>query len=401
MRKTLLATTCLVAGSLLAMSSASAGSFGDGSVEPAKAASQVTLDWLEGKLDNYGTNNVSYDGPVITFRSSSHIPPVSSLAKVQIQGFDQLERMSGGKIQVETTWSQSVHSVREGRKATRTGLSDHAPCFSLYTSRDYNVVGGLGLPFLFNNSHEAVATAEHLYPEYLKEEFERFGVKIMREAHTGPYHLYNNKPVKTLEDANGMKVRAGGGTHAQIIGALGATQVSMPGADAYTAMQRNTIDAIHFNDAAALIFKLHEVAKFRTLNGFNVLTVEYCMSGDWFDDLPADLQVVVNNWGRQMAIAEAVGFYDYGGIVNVAKMAEQRGLETIDMGEAELNRWKAAVAPVEAAWVADAEKKGVPAKAFMADIRELAAKYAAMSPNDIMLDAINNPVQGMYDMKTN
>lgn len=384
-------------GMVLAIGSAAAGPVGN-TVEESKANASVILDWLEGKAPSYGTNNVTYDGPVIEFRSTSHIPAVSGLAKLQIKGFNNLEKMSGGKIKVSTTWSQSVHGVREGRKAVRTGLSDQAPCFSLYTARDYNVVGGLGLPFLFNNSHEAVATAEALYPKYLKDEFERFKVKIMREAHTGPYHLYNNKPVRTLADVQGMKVRAGGGTHAQIIGALGATQVSMPGASAYTAVQRGTLDAIHFNDAAALIFKLHEVTKYRTENGFNVLTIEYCMSADWFDDLPADLQVVVNNWGRQMAIAEAVAFYDYGGLVNTKKMEEQ-GLESINMGAAELDKWKAAVAGVEEAWVADAEKKGVPAKAMMAEIRTNAAKFAGMSMNEIMNQAIHNPVQGMYDMK--
>jgi hypothetical protein len=57
------------------------------------------------------------------------------------------------------------------------------------------------------------------------------------------------------------------------------------------------------------------------------------------------------------------------------------------------------LAGVETAWVADAEKKGVPAKAMMADIRKAAAKYAGMTPNEVMLDAINNPVQGIYDMK--
>lgn len=400
MRKILLSTTSLVFGAALALSvagPASAGKIGD-TVEQAKKDSQVVLDWLDGKLDNYGKNDVSYDGPVITLRSTSHIPAVSGLAKLQIKAWNNLERMSNNKIKVETSWSQSVHSVREGRKAVRTGLSDHAPCFSLYTARDYNMVGGLGLPFLFNNSHEAIATAEHLYPKYLKEEFERFKVKIMREAHTGPYHLYNNKPVQTLEDIKGMKIRAGGGTHSQIIAALGATQVSMPGADAYTAMQRGTLDAIHFNDAAALIFKLHEVSKFRSSNGFNVLTVEYCMGGDWFDALPADLQVVVNNWGRQMAIAEGVGFYDYGGQVNVIKMQEQ-GLQKIDLPESELARWREAVSGVEAAWIADTEKKGLPAAEFVAEAKKLSAKYAAMSANDIMLDAINNPVQGMYDMK--
>ncbi len=400
MRKILLATTSLVFGAAMAVSvagSASAGPIGD-TVDQAAKDTKVALDWLEGKAPSYGKNVVSYDGPPITLTSTSHIPAVSGLAKMQIKAWNNLERMSNGKIKVDASWSQSVHSVREGRKATRTGLSDHAPCFSLYTARDYNMVGGLGLPFLFNNSHEAVATAEHLYPKYLKEEFERFKVKVMREAHTGPYHLYNNKPVKTLEDVKGMKVRAGGGTHAQIIAALGATQVSMPGADAYTAMQRNTLDAIHFNDAAALIFKLHEVAKYRSSNGFNVLTIEYCMGGDWFDALPADLQVVVNNWGRQFAIVEAQAFYDYGGQVNVIKMQEQ-GLQKIDLPESELKRWRESLAGVEAAWVADTEKKGLPAKEFMADIRKLAAKYAAMSANDIMLDAINNPVQGMYDMK--
>lgn len=401
MRKTLLATASLAFGAALALGTAgpaSAGKIGE-TIEEATKDSQVTLDWFEGKLDNYGKNEVAYDGPVITLRSTSHVPGVSGLAKLQIQGWNNLERMSKGKIKVETSWSASVHSVQEGRKAVRTGLSDHAPCFSLYTARDYDMVGGLGLPFLFNNSHEAVAAAEHLYPKYLKEEFERYQVKIMREAHTGPYHLYNNKPVRTLEDIKGMKIRAGGGTHAQIIAALGATQVSMPGADAYTAMQRGTLDAIHFNDAAALTFKLHEVAKYRSSNGFNVLTVEYCLSADWFDALPADLQVVVNNWGRQMAIAEAVGFYDFDGVVNVVKMQE-KGLQKINLPESELARWREAVAGVEAKWVAETEKKGLPAKEFLAEAKKLGAKYAAMSANDIMLDAINNPVQGMYDMKS-
>lgn len=400
MRKTLLATTSLVFGAALAFSiagSANAGQIGN-TVEQAAKDSKVVLDWLEGKAASYGNNKVTYNGPPITLTSTSHVPGVSSLAKLQNKAWANLERMSNGKIKVNASWSASVHSVREGRKAARTGLTDHAPCFSLYTARDYNMVGALGLPFLFNNSHEAVATAEHLYPKYLKKEFEVYKVKTMREAHTGPYHLYNNKPVKTLEDVKGMKVRAGGGTHAQIIAALGATQVSMPGADAYTAMQRNTLDAIHFNDAAALIFKLHEVAKYRSSNGFNVLTIEYCMGGNWFDALPADLQVVVNNWGRQMAIAEAVGFYDYGGQVNVIKMQE-KGLTKINLPESELKRWRGAVSGVEAAWIATTEKKGLPAKPFLADIKKLAKKYAAMSANDIMLDAINNPVQGMYDMK--
>ncbi len=125
MRKILLSTTSLVFGAALALSvagTASAGEIGD-SIEQAAKDSKVALDWLEGKAASYGKNNVSYDGPVITLTSTSHVPSVSSLAKLQIKAWNNLERMSKGKIKVKASWSASVHSVREGRKAARTGLT--------------------------------------------------------------------------------------------------------------------------------------------------------------------------------------------------------------------------------------------------------------------------------------
>jgi len=98
-----------------------------------------------------------------------------------------------------------------------------------------------------------------------------------------------------------------------------------------------------------------------------------------------------------MAIAEAIGFYDYGGVVAVDKMAKKTGLKTVPLKDVE--KWKAAVAGVEQKWIDDTAKKGLPAAAFIADIKTTSAKYAAMSPNEVMLAAINNPQQGMYDMK--
>lgn len=396
MKKSNLTIAAAAAGfAMLASGAAYAGPTGSNAAEAEKLLGSATA-WFNG-TGNYGNNNkVTYDGPVITLRTSSHLPPVAGISKLQRKGFDRLEEMSGGKIKVKDTWSKTVHGVKEGRKATRTGLSDYAPCFSLYTAKDYNLVHGLGLPFLFNNSHEAIATAEHLFGKYLKDEHERFKVKIARVAHTSPYHLWTNKPVRSLADAKGMKIRAGGGIHSEIIAAIGGTQVSMPGADSYTAMQRGTLDGIHFSDAIALIFKTHEVTKYRTFNGFNLLTIEYCLSADWYNSLPADLKVVWNNWARQMAIAEGMGFYDLYDKKNLDKMVGMGETEVINMSAAELDRWKAAVAPIEARFIAKNEKKGLPAKAFIADVKKLAAKYAAMPANDVMAEAANSPAQGLY-----
>jgi TRAP-type C4-dicarboxylate transport system substrate-binding protein len=396
MRNKFLATTSLVFAAALAFSApANANGVGTTVDEALKNTSAVQA-WVGGDVPDM---EVTYSGPVFEMVATHHLPPVAGLSKIIAAGYRNLEKMSDGKIKVNDQWGATVHSVREGRRATRTGLSHFAPCFSLYTAKDYTTVGGMGLPFLLNNAHEAVAVAEELYPKYFKDEFEQYGVVIGRMAHTSPYHLFTkDTAVRKLEDVKGLKVRAGGGTHAAIIGALGATQTSIPGAEAYTAMQRGIVDAIHFGDAIAPVFKVHEIAKFRTTNGFNVLTIEYCASSDFFNDLPKDLQLVYNAWARQMAQADAQGFYSVGDVKGLIRTKEA-GVEVIDMPAAELDRWKAAVAPLTAKWIANEEKNGRPGQAFIDDVKALSAKYSAMSANDMFQLTVDSPNMGMYDFK--
>lgn len=396
MRNKFLATTSLVFAATLAFSvTANAKPVGT-TMEEAKAATSAVQDWVGGNVPD---PDVTYSGDVIEMVATHHLPPVAGLSKIIAAGYRNLEKMSDGKIKVNDQWGATVHSVREGRRATRTGLSHFAPCFSLYTAKDYTTVGGLGLPFLFNNAHEAVAAAEELYPKYFKDEFEQYGVIIGRMAHTSPYHLFTkDKAVRKLEDIKGMKIRAGGGTHAAIIGALGATQTSIPGAEAYTAMQRGIVDAIHFGDAIAPVFKVHEIAKHRTTNGFNVLTIEYCASQDFFNDLPKDLQLVYNQWARQMAQVDAQGFYSVGDVSGLIRTREA-GVEIIDMPDSELDRWKVAVAPLTEKWIAQEEAAGRPGKVFIDDVKALSAKYADMTPNEIFQLTVDSPNMGMYDFK--
>ena len=383
---------------VLTFGAAQAGEISDDPAQ-AKKDAQVALDWLDGKLDSYGDFKVTYNGPAIEMRVTSHIPEASSLAQLQIKGWKILERMSNNKIKVSNSWSQTVHAAKDGREALRAGLTDSAPCFSIYHARDYEMANALSLPFLFKSTHEAGAIAQHLYPKYLKKEFERYGVLALRVGMNSPYHLYNSKPVRSLEDLAGLKVRSGGGVDTKIIAALGATPVSVPAPDAYSALQSGTLDAIHFSDAGASIFRINEVTKYRTINGFNTVPLEYCLSRDFYQKLPADLKVVLSGWAQQMDAVEGIVGYDYGGVLDLAKMVKNTGLQSIKLSDAEKARWRDKLKSLESDWVASASKKGLPAAEFIADIKKLADKYEKMSANEIMLEAIHHPVQGIQDVK--
>lgn len=381
----------------LAMGAGAAGASMLGSTpeEAAENMSKVTA-WLDGEAPE---TNVTYDGEPFTFVVTHHLPAVAGLPKTYDRAFAALAKMTNGKIVPDAKWGGTVHAVAEGRRAARSGLSHMAACYSLYTARDYNMVQGLGLPFLFENAHVATAVGEELYGPYLRDEFERHGVLIARMQHTSTYHMYTrDKPVRTLEDMRGMKVRAGGGMHAKIIESLGAVQTNMPAADTYTALQRGLLDAAHFGDAIAPAFKLFEVTKYRTANNFNLLTVEYCLNEEFWEALPADLQVAFNAWLRSLAQAEAINFYSYEDVRGVT-LAREAGLEIIEMEEAEMDRWRAALAPLEAEWVEEQEKAGRPGKKFMEDVRAAAARYSAMSANDLFQATIDDPHMNMYDFK--
>jgi TRAP-type mannitol/chloroaromatic compound transport system substrate-binding protein len=72
---------------------------------------------------------------------------------------------------------------------------------------------------------------------------EKFGVISMPLfIRTAEAFLHSNKPVRTLEDLKGLKIRTAG-AWLEISKNLGAAPVTMPGGDVYTALERGTIDA--------------------------------------------------------------------------------------------------------------------------------------------------------------
>lgn len=358
------------------------------------ADASMAFAWLDGTLESYGDFEVTYDGPPIEMRISSHLPEPANLAKFQSQANRVLEQMSGGKIVVSEAWSSTVHKISEGREAVRTGLSDVSPCFTLFNPRDYQMVTGIELPFIFEGgTASSVASVQQIYPEYLKAEFERYGVSLLRLSLNAPLNLFTREPVRTMEDLQGLRFPTAASP--EILELLGAKLVSGTAAEIYTSLQSGTTDGLHFADIAALIFRIGEVVKYRTVNSFNTNTLEYCINPDFYASLPADLQDVVDRWAYQTAIVEGIISYDLASPVAVKVLTEKYGIETITLSDTEMNRWRTSMAVLEEEWVAEREDKGLPAKQMLVDLRSAVAQFADMTPNQLLTYAIENPVTGI------
>jgi TRAP-type C4-dicarboxylate transport system substrate-binding protein len=85
----------------------------------------------------------------------------------------------------------------------------------------------------------AVDAYRQVFDERLQK---RFNAKVMTLWPFGPQVFYCNKPIKTLDDLKGLKVRSFTPSMAALIQSLGATPVTMQFSEVYPALQRGVAD---------------------------------------------------------------------------------------------------------------------------------------------------------------
>lgn len=361
----------------------------------AREQASVARGWLNGDFVDQVSYPVTYSGPPIAFVVTAH-PPATASAVVDVfkPSFKVLETMSHGKIKVEEHWGASVHKDRDGVAALSDGRSHFAPIYSGWDSKAYRLVQGLQLPGLFPNSEIATLVSEQLYGKYFRADVERQGILMGRMKASGAYHIFSMKPVRTRDDFKGLRVGTTEGVEADLMRALGAIPVSLSSLEMNPALSQGRIDAMHLADGSAEVFGIGQVARYRTALSLVRQNLEFGMSKAAWAAMPPDLKTILNAWLRAEAQAETQVFYRVAG-ARARDRFKQGGMQFINMSVAEFGKVFEAMRPVVDAFAAREEAEGRPARAMLHDIGDAVEELRDKTPNDLMREAILDPVQGI------
>ena len=204
----------------------------------------------------------------------------------------------------------------------------------------------------------AVDIGNKVYKEALQDEFK--DVKVLEINGCIQAFLWTRKPVHSLADLKGMKIRAPGGLQTQYIKALGAEPVFMPLGDVYLALETGTIDGLVTCDPLILAFELYEVAKYCVVATFGCVSEGVVMNLKSWEKTPDDLKVIIE---------EVVGnpYRTTGGLnqevyQTMMKEIEAKGVKFYKLPPDQEKKWFARFQDVSKKWVKDLEAKGLPAK---------------------------------------
>ena len=170
-----------------------------------------------------------------------------------------------------------------------------------YGVPDFGIVFG---PFLFDNWDQCWTLIESDWYKDMCTQLEDKGLKIVTSNWKyGERHTLTTKPVNTVDDLAGMKIRVPG-NQIQSIGfdVLGATSTGMDLGDVYQALQTGTIDGAENPLATLYGRKLHEVAKYLILDGHVLNFTTWVMSADLFNSLTPEQQELLVSTGEEAGL---------------------------------------------------------------------------------------------------
>jgi TRAP-type C4-dicarboxylate transport system substrate-binding protein len=292
----------------------------------------------------------------IKLKFANYFPPTHKNATLFGEFSQEINKKSGGKVDISYYPGGTLLSAPKMAAGVVTGIADIGLAHFAYSRGRFPVMEAIELPLGFPSAWVGAGVANEFYDKFRPKELDQFH-PLAFCASTPNVIGTLTKPVRTLEDLKGLKVR-GTGRIGDIVKALGATPMPIEMVDLYEALRRGVLDG-NLGSAEQLEgFKIGELLKYVTASwktggcfGFYVM-----MSKHKWDGLPPDMQKLFTDVSNEYKDKWGIAFngIDFGGIEYLKK----NGGQVINLSDAEAAKWVKAVQPVIADYKKDLVAKG-------------------------------------------
>ena len=312
------------------------------------------------------------DKPV-ALKLSSWVPAQHPLNPALIAWAADITKASGGTITATLFPSEQLGKAFDHYDMAKDGIADFAYVNPGYQPGRFPVIAGAGMPFIFANAKGGSAAIDAWYRQYAAREMKdvKFCFAFIHDP--GTFHGKKKLPLPT--DIKGLKVRPATSTIGQMVTLLGGTNVQASAPEARDMLERGVADAITFPWGSIILFGIDKVVTQHMDVPLYTTPFVWVMNKGKYDAMSAAQKKVIDDhctteWAEKVASPWAD--FEFAGR---AKLAAEPGHESYKLTAEQLDAWRKAVAPTEAAWAEGATKAGFDPKQVMDSLKGTVAKY--------------------------
>ncbi len=215
--------------------------------------------------------------------------------------------------------------------------------------------------------------------KYLDKVGEYKGVKLLGVFTHGPGQMFTKKPVRTIADVQGLKIRTGGGVAEAVANALGASAFVKPAPESFELLKSGVADGVFFPLESIVSFKLETVLEQATLfpGGMYSSAFGFFMNEDKWNKLPKPDQEAIEKISGRAHRAARRAVLGRGGQEGPGGLRRSRASRSSTPTPALVAEVQKRSAPIIEDWIKKASAKGVDAAKILAEFRAELKKVAA------------------------
>ncbi len=311
----------------------------------------------------------------VTLRLHHFMAPVATIpAHILTPWAADLDQATGGRLKIEKFDAMSLGGKPgDLYDQARDGVVDISLTLTGYTPGRFPRSEVFELPFMMT---DVVATGR-AYNQMIAEDFqsnEFADAQILAGFVHGPGVIHTIDGVHKLEDMKGKQMRAPTRLITDLVGELGSTPVGMPLPAIPEALSKGVINGTvipwEITPSIKLAELVHHHTEFKSKEALYTASFVLVMNKDRYAGLPDDLKAILDEKTGDHFSGYATQLMLEGDKPGRAQ-AVAAGNEITELDQAEVDRWKAAAAPVQTRWLADMKGQSIDGEALIARAKAL------------------------------
>lgn len=314
-----------------------------------------------------------------TLTMSSWVGPNHLLTRDVLQAWaTAAEKATAGRVKFQML-AKHPSAAPGTFDSVRDGLVDVSYVTASYTPARHPLPLIAELPGAGATGEINSVAFSRIHWKYLHAANEYKGVKLLGVFTHGPGQMFTvKKPVLTVADLDGMKIRSGGGISEASAKALGASPLVKPAPESYELLSAGVADGTFFPSESIKSFNLDKVVKYATFfpGGFYSSSFGFFMNEDKWNKLSKQDQDAIMSVSGEVLARMAGKAWDTADKVGVETM-KAANVQITDASPAFVADVKKRTEPLVQDWIKSAKAKGVDGDKAVAEFREELRKVAA------------------------
>jgi TRAP-type C4-dicarboxylate transport system substrate-binding protein len=306
-----------------------------------------------------------------TLTMSSWVGPTHHITAVVLAGWAaEAEKVTNGRVKFNMLPKHP--SAPPGTfDAVRDGLVDLSFVTASYTPARHVMPLMPELPGAGDTALANSIAYSRMHWKHFHKLGEYKGVKLLGVFTHGPGQLFSKKPVNSIADIQGMKIRTGGGVAEKVARALGASAFVKPAPESFELLKSGVADGVFFPMESVVSFKLDTVLEQATLfpGGMYSSAFGFFMNEDKWNKLPQQDKDALEKISGEWIARHAGNSWDTADVKGLDAL-KKSGVKIVNANSELVAEVRKRSAPIIDEWIQQANAKGVNASAVLAEFRE-------------------------------